>query len=58
MSTAVFRPPVPNRKPPAAIALLARLKYAFDPHGVLNPGKMWETTPEALRGLSAERPGD
>ena len=42
----------------AEIALMARLKHAFDPHGVLNPGKMWETTPEDLRGLSAERTGD
>ncbi|MBL8135277.1 MAG: FAD-binding protein [Acidobacteria bacterium] len=42
----------------AEIALMARLKHAFDPHGVLNPGKMWETTPEDLRGLSGERAGD
>jgi FAD/FMN-containing dehydrogenase len=42
----------------AEIALMARLKHAFDPHGVLNPGKMWETTPEDLRGLSTERAGD
>ena len=42
----------------AEIALMARLKHAFDPRGVLNPGKMWETTPEDLRGLSAERTGD
>ena len=38
----------------AEIALMARLKHAFDPHGVLNPGKMWETTAADLQGLSAE----
>ncbi len=38
----------------AEVALMARLKAAFDPHGVLNPGKMWETTAADLAGLSAE----
>lgn len=38
----------------AEIALMARLKHAFDPHGVLNPGKMWETTADDLRSLSPE----
>lgn len=40
----------------AEIALMARLKHAFDPHGVLNPGKLWDTTPEDLAGLSLEPP--
>ncbi len=38
----------------AEIALMARLKHAFDPHGVLNPGKMWETTADDLRSVSPE----
>lgn len=41
----------------AELALMARLKLAFDPHGVLNPGKMWETTAADLEGLSGEPPG-
>ena len=28
---------------PDVIALMQRVKAAFDPHGILNPGKMWET---------------
>jgi hypothetical protein len=36
---------------PAEIALMARVKHAFDPHGVLNPGKMWDTTAADLAGL-------
>jgi glycolate oxidase len=36
---------------PAEIALMARVKHAFDPHGILNPGKMWETTAADLAGL-------
>ena len=39
----------------AEIALLARVKHAFDPHGVLNPGKMWETTPADLAALDLRR---
>lgn len=27
---------------PDVIALMQRVKQAFDPHGILNPGKMWE----------------
>jgi glycolate oxidase len=38
----------------AEIALMARVKHAFDPHGVLNPGKMWETTADDLARLSPE----
>ena len=41
----------------AEIALMARVKHAFDPHGVLNPGKMWETTPEDLAGLDDRAAG-
>jgi glycolate oxidase len=29
---------------PEVIALMQRVKVAFDPHGILNPGKIWEPT--------------
>lgn len=28
------------------IALMQRIKHAFDPHGILNPGKMWDYDPD------------
>ena len=37
------------------IALMARVKHAFDPHGVLNPGKIWDTTPADLARLDVRR---
>lgn len=40
----------------AELALMARLKQAFDPHGILNPGKLWETTADDLERLSPEPP--
>ena len=27
---------------PEVIALMQRVKAAFDPHGILNPGKIWQ----------------
>jgi glycolate oxidase len=33
------------------LALMRRLKLAFDPHGILNPGKLWDTTAADLAGL-------
>jgi FAD/FMN-containing dehydrogenase len=31
---------------PPTIALMQRIKLAFDPHGILNPGKQWEAAAE------------
>lgn len=33
---------------PTEQALMARIKAAFDPHGILNPGKQWETQTDDL----------
>lgn len=30
---------------PAKLALMARIKDAFDPHGILNPGAIWDSVP-------------
>ncbi len=31
--------------PPAAMALQRRIKQAFDPHNIMNPGKIFPRTP-------------
>ena len=35
-------PFLPLELEPDVIALMQRVKSAFDPHGILNPGKIWE----------------
>jgi len=35
---------------PEALALMRRIKAAFDPHGILNPGKIFGTEAQAERG--------
>ncbi|MDH5672713.1 MAG: FAD-binding oxidoreductase [Myxococcales bacterium] len=39
------------REAPAKLALLRRIKLAFDPHGIMNPGKVFD--PAASNGPSA-----
>ena len=34
---------------PPTIALMRRIKLAFDPHGILNPGKQWDAGDEEPR---------
>jgi glycolate oxidase FAD binding subunit len=36
--------PVFQPLPPTLLALHRRLKQAFDPHGILNPGRMFAET--------------
>ena len=31
-----------SRAVPDAVALMRRIKHAFDPNGILNPGKLWD----------------
>jgi len=41
---------------PEVIALMARVKKAFDPNGILNPGKMWEFQLESIAPDAREQP--
>ena len=36
---------------PAKLALMVRIKAAFDPHGVLNPGAIWDEVAAGARGV-------
>ena len=36
------RPYLEHFEDPAKLALMARVKAAFDPHGIFNPGAIWE----------------
>jgi glycolate oxidase len=40
------RPYLMELEDPAKLALMARIKSAFDPHGILNPGAIWD--PEVM----------
>jgi glycolate oxidase subunit GlcD len=35
---------------PDVVALMQRVKAAFDPHGILNPGKIWPDAPDPAAG--------
>lgn len=38
---------------PAKVALMARIKSAFDPNGILNPGTIFDQSPDQLTGSPA-----
>ena len=38
---------------PAKLALMARIKTAFDPHGILNPGAIWDRRGGPVNGAQA-----
>ena len=39
---------------PETIALMKRVKAAFDPNGILNPGKIFPERSAGLRGIAAD----